>query len=143
MSSNYATPGAIKVAGISDLTVTADELNILDGCTATYAELNVAADVSDQTETLEATGAISVVKRITKLATAAPGACTLAAPNAALLGAVKVIEMTTDNGDVTLATTNIVGSGGTTITFDAVGDAVVLVGGVAAWVYVGGSAGIA
>lgn len=101
---------------------------------ATAAEIDLQADVSAQTETLIAAGAISVVKRLTKVALVGTGAITLAAPGATMLGMVKHIEMTADNGDVTLALTNVQGqSSGTTATFGDVGDTLVLVGGVSKW----------
>ena len=105
--------------------------------TATAAELNL-ADVSAQTETVAAAGAISVIKKVTKLALSGAGAVTLAAPDASMLGVVKHIEMTADNGDVTLALTNVAGqSSGTTATFNDVGDSLTLVGGVSTWKVVG------
>lgn len=110
--------------------------------TATVAEVNK-NDISAETETVAAAGAVSVSKRVTNLALVGAGAVTLAAPNAVMLGSVKYVEMTADNGDVTLATTNILGSGGNTITFNDVGDAIALVGGASKWIYVGGSADIA
>ena len=101
---------------------------------ATAAELNIAADVSAQTEAVVAAGALSVTKRISTLAVVSGGAVTLAAPSASMLGHVKVIEMTTDDGDVTLALTNVVGgSAGTTATFSAVNQALVLVSGTNKW----------
>lgn len=110
--------------------------------TATTAELNTAADQSAQTETLTADGAISVLLRNTKIADTGTGAYTLAAPNAALLGFVKTIEMTADNGVVTLPLTNVVGvpNGDNTATFDDVGDVLVLVAAAGKWVYVNATA---
>lgn len=111
--------------------------------TATAAELNLAADASAQTETVEAAGAVSVTKRITKLALSGAGAVTLAAPDTTMLGVVKIITMSANNGDVTLALTNVTGqSSGTTATFNGVGDALILVGGLSKW-HVIGEAGIA
>ena len=111
---------------------------------ATPAELNL-LDLSAQTETITTAGAASVVKRITKIdnTVGGAGAITLAVPNAAMLGQVKVIEMAVDNGDITLALTNVVGCPAgttTTATFAAVGESLVLVAGVAKWIYVGASA---
>lgn len=101
--------------------------------TSTATELNT-VDVSVMTETIAAAGAVSVTKRLSKLALVGAGAVTLAAPDASMLGTVKVIEMTTDNGDVTLALTNCSGgSAATTCTWSAVGQALVLVAGVAKW----------
>lgn len=101
--------------------------------TSTATELNT-IDVSAMTETITAAGAVSVTKRLTKLALVGAGAVTLAAPDASMLGTVKVIEMTVDNGDVTLALTNVAGgSAANTCTWSAVGQALVLVAGVAKW----------
>lgn len=108
---------------------------------ATAAELNKGS-ATTQTETVAAAGAISVTKKITKLALVGAGAVTLAAPDATMLGVVKIIEMTADNGDVTLALTNVTGqSTGTTATFNDVGDALTLIGGVSKW-HVLGEAGL-
>ena len=105
--------------------------------TATGTEINK-LDLSAQTETILAAGAISVTGKISNLALVGAGAVTLAAPDATMLGVVKVIEMTVDNGDVTLALTNVQGgSAATTATFDAVGEQLVLVGGSAKWTVIG------
>lgn len=119
-------------------------LTAVNDVTATAAEVNK-ADTSAETETIDSGAAVSNALRITQIdnTTNGAGAITLAAPDTSMLGLVKVIEMTVANGAVTLATTNIVGSGGTTVTFSNVGDVITLVGGVAAWVYTGGNASIA
>lgn len=84
-------------------------------------------DVSAQTETIAAAGAINPATIYTKLALVGAGAVTLAAPDAGMLGREKIIQMTADNGDVTLALTNVVGqSSGTTATFNDVRDTLVL-----------------
>ncbi len=110
---------------------------------ATGAELNL-LDLSAQTETVSSAGAVSVTKRVTNLDSTAGGmAVTLAAPNAAMLGQVKIITHTVDNGDVTMALTNVTGgSAATTATFDAVNDSLILVAGVSKW-HVVGEAGVA
>jgi hypothetical protein len=53
---------------------------------------------------------------------------TLAAPGAANVGRMKVIEMTVDGGDVTLALTNVLGQEATTATFNDVADCLILYG---------------
>jgi hypothetical protein len=101
---------------------------------STQAELDLQCDVSAQTETVAAAGALSVTKRISNVALVGAGAVTLAAPSATMLGMVKIIQMTADNGDVTLALTNVQGqSSGTTATFNDVGDTLVLVAGTSKW----------
>jgi hypothetical protein len=96
--------------------------------TATAAELN-SLDASASTETVTGAGAISITTAYTSLVTTGANALTLAAPGASSLPRLKVIHMTTDGGDGTLASTNIVGqsSGTTSITFNDAGDYLVLV----------------
>lgn len=102
---------------------------------ATAAEINQVADISAYQETISGAGALSITKRASLLALSGAGAVTLAAPDATNLGYVKVIEMTTDNGDVTLALTNVVGqSSGTTATFNDAGDQLVLIAGTSKWI---------
>jgi hypothetical protein len=130
--------GAPLVGGVA-VTSSAAELNILDGATVTAAELN-ALDVSAQVQTLAAAGAVSTTLLNTKLALVGAGAVTLAAPDASVYGRVKTIEMTVDNGDVTLALTNVQGgSAGATATFGAVNDCLVLVAGTSKWHVIGES----
>jgi len=93
---------------------------------ATPAEINARADDSAMVETVAAAGACSVTVAESRLALSGAGAVTLAAPSKP--GLVKVITMTADNGDVTMALTNVVGgSAATTATFDAVGETLILV----------------
>lgn len=112
--------GTFKV-GSSSVSATADELNMLD--------------LSSQGQTIIAAGAIETTTRNTFLdSTAGTMAVTLAAPSANMIGTVKIIEMVVDNGDVTLALTNVVGgSAATTATFSAVNQCLVLVGGTNKW----------
>ncbi len=101
--------------------------------TASAAELNL-ANTSAQTETITAAGALSAANKVSQLALSGAGAVTLAVPDSTMLGQVKVIEMTADNGDITLSLSNVQGgSAATTATFDDVGDTLVLVGGVLKW----------
>ena len=88
----------------------------------------------DSFETLTAAGAVSVAVSNTKLALVGAGAVTLAAPSAGMSGQIKTIEMTVDNGDVTLSLANVQGgSAATTCTWANVGEALVLVASSAAW----------
>ena len=106
--------------------------------TATPAELNL-ADASAQTETITVAGAVSVTSRVTNLdATSGAYAVTLAAPDASMLGQVKVINMTVAGNAITLALTEVQGqSAGTGASFDAVDETLVLVAGVNKWTVVG------
>lgn len=137
-----------KVSGINGLYVGANDAEIQVATaagaplvagvevTATAAELNK-NDISVQLETITAAGAVSVLVKDTNLALTGAGAVTLAAPDASMRGIVKTIEMTVDNGDVTLSLANCAGgSAATTCTWSAVGQALVLVGGTAKWAVV-------
>jgi len=96
------------------------------GITATATEINRFDDVTTYQESIT-NGTISINKIYSGLTMDGGGAVTLAAPDGTMLGQLKTIEMTTADGDVTLALTNVVGqSSGTTATFNSVGDALVL-----------------
>lgn len=124
---------------IDVLDITAPKINGVS-VSSTAAEIDLQCDLSAQLETVAAAGAISVTKRNTNLALVGAGAVTLAAPDASMRGQVKTIIMTADNGDVTLALTNVAGqSSGTTATFNDVSDALMLVGGITKWHVVGES----
>lgn len=88
---------------------------------------NVTGYVVGNTQTLTGAGAIDTTSAETLLVTTGANALTLAAPT--IQGLTKVITMKTDGGDGTLASTNIVGqsSGSTSITFNDVNDALILV----------------
>lgn len=116
-------------AASGTLGLTAPAINGGTALGATSTELDQLNDVSAYQESIVAAGALSVTKVYSGLAVASGGAVTLAAPSATMLGQQKTIEMTTDDGDVTLALTNVVGqSSGTTATFNDAGDALVLLG---------------
>ena len=103
-------------------------------CGATVAEIDRFNDVSAYQETIVAAGAITTTAKHSRLAVVGGGAVTLAVPPATMLGQIKVIEMTTDDGDVTLALTNVEGqSSGTTATFNSVDDKLVLIAGASKW----------
>lgn len=117
--------------------LTAGAATTLTGLGSSVAELDRFNDVSVYIETIIAAGAIAVDKKVSYLALVGAGAVTLAVPDGTMLGQVKVVEMTVDNGDVTLALTNVVGqSSGTTATFGDVGDKLVLVAGLDKWVVI-------
>ena len=96
---------------------------------STPAEIDAICDASASAETRTGAGAISATVAYTSLVTTGADALTLAAPGAASAVRTKVIHMTTDGGDGTLASTNIVGqsSGTTSITFNDAGDYLILV----------------
>lgn len=117
------------------------EFSTLRGLVATATELNLnntlnAANV----ETFTAVGAntFTLTKRIHKIdTTAGAQTCTPAVPGAANLGVFHHIEMTVDGGtDCVITQTNIdngLSLGTSTITFNDVGDWVILCGGVLKW----------
>lgn len=104
--------------------------------TATAAEINNAADVSLHTQAITAAAAVTVDGTINR-ATLAGGAyaITLAAPSAAMRGKLLTIEYIGGDTDaVTLDATNIQGNSvGTTYTFNADNETLILVGGQAKW----------
>jgi hypothetical protein len=113
----------------SVITSTPAELNILDGATLTVTELN-RLDDSNETETITVAGAISVVKTNTNMdSTAGTFAATLAACPSTMIGKIKTIRFAVDNGDVTLALTNVQGgTAATTATFADATDELILIG---------------
>lgn len=101
---------------------------------STSTEIDQLNDVSAYQESVVAAGALSVTKVYSGVALVGAGAVTLAAPSATMLGQQKTIEMTADNGDVTLVLTNCEGqSSGTTATFNDVGDKLIVIGGASKW----------
>lgn len=137
-----ALTGFVSGAGTvsaSDTVLTA--ANKLDGNINTVANGVFTASGSNAETSSADGGAISVTKLITSISTAGAETRTLAAPGSA--GRIKIIQMTVDGGDCTLTLTNVVGSGGTTATFDDVGDTLVLMSAASKWVFLGGSATIA
>ena len=83
---------------------------------------------------LSGAGAADTTNLITELTTAA-GAAAVTLADGTTAGQIKIITMVVDGGDGTLTPTTL--AGGTTITFNDVGDGVVLVYGTAGWVVVG------
>ena len=88
--------------------------------------------ITGSVHSLAGPGAVNLTDLITEVSTTGADALTLANGSA---GQVKIITMVADGGDGTLTPTTL--AGGTTITFNDVGDGVVLVYGTAGWVVVG------
>ena len=88
--------------------------------------------VTGSRQSLSGAGAVNLTDLITELTTTGADALTLANGSN---GQVKIITMVVDGGNGTLTPTTL--AGGTTITFNDVGDGVVLVYGSAGWVVVG------
>jgi hypothetical protein len=121
----------------STAALTLAEVDVLQDLTATKVEIQNECDISAQLQAITSAGAVTVdgTKRRATLSGGAY-AITLAAPGAAAIGAVLVIEYTGGDTDaVTLALTNVIGeSGGTTATFNADGEGLVLIGTALGWV---------
>lgn len=105
--------------------------------TATATEINNAADDSLHTQAIVAAGAVTVdgtINRVT-VTNAVNGAITLAAPSAAMKGKLLTIEyIGAGTNNTTLALTNVQGgSAGTSATFNAANETLVLVGGELKW----------
>ena len=88
--------------------------------------------ITGSIQSLSGAGAVNLTDLITEVTTTGANALTLANGSA---GQVKIITMIVDAGNGTLTPTTL--AGGTTITFNDVGDGVVLVYGTAGWVVVG------
>ena len=84
-------------------------------------------------QALTSTGAVNLTTPVTTLASTGAYAVTLAAGG---VGQIKIITMITDGGDVTLTPAAFAGSN-TTITFNDVGDTVMLMYVNSAWVVLG------
>jgi len=111
--------------------------------TAKAAEINAAADVL--TQAIIAPGAITVdgtVNRVT-ITNAVNGAITLAAPSAAMVGKILMIEyIGAGTNATTLALTNVVGgTAATSASFNAADESLTLIGGATKW-HVLGQAGV-
>jgi len=125
------TASVVTVGGAQTLTnkgLTAPTINGGAVLGATSTEIDQLNDVTAYQESVVAAGALSVTKVYSGLAVVGGGAVTLAAPSATMLGQIKTIEMTTDDGDVTLSLAEVVGgTAATTCTFDtALGSLVLL-----------------
>ena len=88
--------------------------------------------VTGGVQSLSGAGAVDTTNLVTEITTTGADALTLANGS---VGQIKIITMIVDGGDGTLTPTTL--AGGTTITFNDVGDGVVLVYGTAGWVVVG------
>jgi hypothetical protein len=100
------------------------------GNVSDVASLSSSGLVTRTVEAITVAGVLSITKTQHTLAhaTGSTYAVTLAAPTSAQMGmAPKTISCINATPSVTLATTNIVGSGGSTITFDTAGDSITLV----------------
>ena len=93
----------------------------------TYSDI-----ITGSVQSLSGAGAVNLTDLITEITTTGADALTLANGSA---GQVKIITMIVDGGDGTLTPTTL--AGGSTITFNDVGDGVVLVYGTAGWVVAG------
>lgn len=112
------------------------DLSLLDAITATAAEIND-NDISARTQAITAAAAIDLDARHVTIVGPASStyAVTLAAP--ARAGIVKIIEMlsTTSTNAVTLALTNVVGgSAGSSASFNAAGETLILISRSDKWV---------
>ncbi len=104
--------------------------NATTGAFTTSATYNAA--ITGGVESHSGAGALNITDLITEVTTTGADALTLANGSS---GQVKIITMIVDGGDGTLTPATL--AGGTTITFNDVGDGVVLVYGTAGWVVVG------
>ena len=126
---NDLTATAAEVNKLDGATLATAELNILDGVTATAAEINAACDQSAGVQAITAAGAITADGTINRVTLSGGAyAITLAAPGAGAVGKMLHIEYRGGDTDaVTLANTEMIGgSAGTTYTFNADREVLVL-----------------
>ncbi len=128
-SKEIATITTATITNLTNTNLTTAALTL--GATAlgsTATEIDARCDDSAMVDTRTGAGAISVTTAYTALVTTGADTITLAAPSKPAF--TKVIKMTTDGGDGTLAMTNIINALGaetTSITFNDVNDVIVLV----------------
>jgi hypothetical protein len=114
---------------VTTTTLTADDAIINDDLTVTGdTSLTGLFLLAGTPQTLTGAGAVNLTTKVTLLVTTAADALTLAAGTD---GQIKIITMKTDGGDGTLTPTGL--RGGTTITFNDVGDTVTLLYKDSAW----------
>ncbi len=127
----------------STLTATSFVGALTGNATSSNGTISIAAA---NTETINATGAVSVTKYQSNIAGDTGYAVTLAAPST--VGQIKAIELISiTSGTVTLALSNVVGAraangdaASTTCTFTNATDSLILISTATKWVYLGGSA---
>jgi hypothetical protein len=114
LTGSTTVSSTLNVAGSATL---ASTLNVAGSATLSGALIG-------SIDTRAEAGAVSLTTLTTMVTTTAPRAISLAAGTN---GQIKIITMTVDGGDATLTPAGGLLGGATTITFDAVGDTVVLV----------------
>lgn len=123
----------ISINGADDFTFTSNSFNVLSGSkiagpSATYVPLIPITTF----QTLTGAGAVNVTTYLTKVITTGADALSLA--DGVVLGQLKKIYFLTDGGDGTLTPTNLAGY--TKITFQIVGDYVILIWNGSDWVII-------
>lgn len=98
----------------------------------TFTDLTINDKIIGAIQSLSGAGAVNLTDPVTTITSTGANALTLANGTA---GQVKYIVMIVDGGDATLTPTTMIG--GTTITFDAVGDACTLLYTSAGWAVIG------
>lgn len=130
VASTLATAAASSLTRVGDLNYAQAATGLVDATGAVSAFLNASGQLVNAAGTntlagtpqaLAAAGAVNLTTLCTTIASAGAIALTLADGAA---GQLKVIGMITDGGDATLTPANL--RAGTTITFNDVGDAVLL-----------------
>jgi hypothetical protein len=114
LTGSTTVSSTLNVAGSATL---ASTLNVAGSATLSGALIG-------SIDTRAEAGAVSLTALTTMVTTTAPRAISLAAGTN---GQIKIITMTVDGGDATLTPANGLLGGATTITFNDVGDTVVLV----------------
>lgn len=123
----------IAIGGADDFTITANSFNVLTGSTIAGPSSTFGTFIPIATQqSLSGAGAINITSYHTKWTTTGVNAGSLA--DGVVKGQLKKITMIVDGGDGTLTPTNL--SGATTISFQDVGDYVILYFNGTAWVVI-------
>lgn len=127
-SASFTDPDASGQPGITEVMDLIDDAGVAIYSITQDVDGIVTAEPADATETITAAGALSPSARYSSLEVVGGGVVTLDIPPLSMIGELKTISMTVDDGDVSLDESNIVnGSLTGHITFDDVGDTLTLV----------------
>lgn len=131
LTGTVTSSGSLTLGGTLDLS-SPPAIGGTAPSTGKFTTLTINDVIVGAVQSLSGAGAVNLTDPITELTTTAANALTLANGT---VGQVKIITMIVDGGDGTLTPTTMIG--GTTITFDAVGDSATLVYTSAGWAVVG------
>ena len=135
LSGTLSVTGATSLVGAVTLTGNISAVDVTASGNISGVNLtSTGIVVANSTQSLSGAGAVDITSFITEVTTTGADALTLAD---GAEGQLKAITMIVDGGNGTLTPSNL--SGGTTITFDAVGDSCLLLFTNGSWCILGGN----